>query len=108
MEPEGSHGPFASGMLKDASALGDPDLTKTPGAKPEEMAWNKAMLDPESLHGVILVAGSAEWKVRDKLGEIQTALHGLISEVASVKGKVRPGELKGHEQQVLSRCFWPA
>lgn len=85
-------GPFSFGMkavakdtLQDPIANGEPKY---------EGAFNS----PEKLHGVVLVAGNTPQIVENKLADVKKTLGATVKEMATIKGKVRPGEVKGHEQ----------
>ncbi|KAF2722845.1 Dyp-type peroxidase [Polychaeton citri CBS 116435] len=90
---------FEEGMKVGAGNLHDPFKAGT--TEPAyEAPWSK----PESIHGLILVAGSDPDTVKTKLQRVQSIFNfptgkgpAMVSEVTTIKGKVRPGEHKGHE-----------
>ena len=85
--------PFNQGMKAVAgNILADPVQSN---GQPK---YEPAFLSPEKLHGIILVAGNTAQIVDTKLNDIKKVLGGTVKEVTTIKGKVRPGEFKGHEQ----------
>lgn len=83
---------FASGMKAVAKeTLQDPLKNGQPN-------YEKAFMSPDKLHGVILVAGNTTQIVKNKLGDIKKFLGGTVSEIETIEGKVRPGDVNGHEQ----------
>ena len=84
--------PFSSGMKAVAKdTLHDPVANGQPKYEP-------AFMSPEKLHGVILVAGNTPQIVENRLTDIKKILGATVKEISTIKGKVRPGEFKGHEQ----------
>lgn len=87
---------FEAGMKAAAASLHDPVQ-----AGSTDPAWESAYLTPQNIHGVVLVAGSDDGVVQQKLQKLTSIFGSTVSEVSRVSGKVRPGENKGHEQLVL-------
>lgn len=84
--------PFNSGMKDVAKdVLQDPVTNGQPNYEP-------AFLSPDKLHGVILVASNTPQGVENRLSDIKKILGSTVKEITTIKGKVRPGEFKGHEQ----------
>lgn len=84
--------PFNSGMKAVAKdILNDPVANGQPKYEP-------AFMSPDKLHGVILVAGNTPQIVDNKLADIKGVLGATVKEIITIKGKVRPGSVKGHEQ----------
>ncbi|KAK3659682.1 hypothetical protein LTR56_001045 [Elasticomyces elasticus] len=83
---------FEAGMKAAAASLHDP--VKSGSSDP---AWESSYLAPQNIHGLILVAGSDDATVQQKLQKLMGVFGSSMSEVHRVSGKVRPGENKGHE-----------
>lgn len=84
--------PFNSGMKAVAKdVLNDPVANGQPKYEP-------AFMSPDKLHGIILIAGNTPAIVDKKLADIKGVLGATVKEVTTIKGKVRPGNVKGHEQ----------
>ncbi|KAK4901646.1 hypothetical protein LTR27_001418 [Elasticomyces elasticus] len=83
---------FEAGMKAAAQSLQDPlqDGSSDP-------VWESPYLAPQHIHGVILVAGSDNSEVQQKLRGLTSIFGSSLDEVHRVSGKVRPGEHKGHE-----------
>lgn len=85
---------FSKGMKKDAQDLGDPVADEE--AAPS--TWDAPFMVPQKIHGVVLVAGNSAANVKNKLFEVRDILEGLVKEIVTVDGKVRPGDMRAHEQ----------
>lgn len=93
--PDGESGQlFSKGMKVDAEDLGDP----VAGESAAPSTWDAQFMSPEKIHGVVLVAGNSAANVQNKLLEVRDVLEGLMKEVVTVDGKVRPGDMRAHEQ----------
>jgi hypothetical protein len=86
---------FAPGQLHDAKNLGDAGTEDdSNGFTPD---WDKAFL--KNIDGVIAVAGDCHRSVERQLSEIVNGILGpSIKELKRIRGDVRPGKNKGHEQ----------
>ncbi|KAI7198629.1 hypothetical protein D0869_00372 [Hortaea werneckii] len=84
---------FEAGMKKGAAALHDP----LKAGSTSEPVWEEAFGAPQHLHGVVFAAGSAQKNCQEKLEKIKSILGTSMKVVTTVSGKVRPGEMKGHE-----------
>ncbi|EMC99592.1 hypothetical protein BAUCODRAFT_571758 [Baudoinia panamericana UAMH 10762] len=83
---------FDAGMKAGAASLADPLRSGS-----SDPAWEDVYLHPENVHGVILAAGSDDGICSQKLQTIMSIFGPSAGEVHRVSGKVRPGEMKGHE-----------
>jgi len=83
---------FVAGQKADAEALGD---AIQGDGKP---AWDAAFLS--TIDGVIMVTGDSHYSVDKHLAEVAAILGPSIEQVIRIRGDVRPGENKGHEQYV--------
>ena len=89
---------FEKGMKAGAvTDLNDPIKSGT------EPACDAPFMQPQNLHGVVLVAGNSPENVKSQMDKVKSfwkfpGSNAFISEVTTLKGKVRPGEFKGHEQ----------
>ncbi|KAI7239998.1 hypothetical protein KC343_g4327 [Hortaea werneckii] len=84
---------FEAGMKKGAASLHDP----LKAGSTSEPAWEEAFGAPQNLHGVLFAAGSAQKNCQEKLDKVKSILGASMKVIATVSGKVRPGEMKGHE-----------
>ncbi|WPH01055.1 Hypothetical protein R9X50_00389000 [Acrodontium crateriforme] len=84
---------FEAGMKKTAASLNDPL-----GPNSSDPAYEPAFLAPEKIHGIILAAGDSIDSCHGKLDTIKGLFGGAIHEtMPRIDGKVRPGNMKGHE-----------
>ncbi len=94
-------GTFTTGMLADASSLGDKGTTSASGAFDPD--W-----DPEfkqDIHGLILIAGNSHATVNETFRQVERIFsvktqNATIHEVTRKIGDVRPKKEAGHEQYV--------
>ena len=64
--------------------------------------WDSTFLQP--LDGVILITGDSDASIEKRRSEIESVFAKSIKPVDRMKGKVRPGDEKGHEQYATRDC----
>jgi len=92
---------FIGGQKADSQDLGDAGKKTDKGFVP---AWDTPFLT--KIDGLILVAGHTPVAVTQKLNLILSKLKAYIDEAAHIRGDVRPGIYKGHEQYVHLILLW--
>lgn len=97
---------FEAGQLNGAQALGDPGAPDASG----KFVPNWIPAFKNTIHGVLIISGDSELTVAASHALVAGifnigALHATLHEVLTLKGNVRPGAEKGHEQSVFYSQF---
>nr|OQO26976.1 hypothetical protein B0A51_04993 [Rachicladosporium sp. CCFEE 5018] len=83
-----------AGAAGDSQSLGDP---LAPGST-NQPAWESGFTSSTSIDGILLVAGSSADQVSQKMVKVKSLFgQGIVTEVLSISGVVRPGAQAGHE-----------
>ena len=85
--------------MKDAQNLGDNGTTENGQFVPN---WIPAFKQ-QQIHGVVIISGDCELTVSASQALVEGifnigAHNATMHEILTIKGKVRPGDEKGHEQ----------
>ena len=89
---------FNEGQLADSQNLGDPPAPGNNTAFTPD--WINAFKNP--IHGVILISGDCDLTVESTHAQVlclfNIGCRITLQEILTLKGVVRPGDQKGHEQ----------